>query len=78
MKHFYAHMSGDQKNDVSVSASKNGSIQAHIRSFNHGVFISMSHYKGVDTFNIYLTKGTLGERSGEPMELIKSIEVPSF
>ena len=77
MKHFYAHLSGDQKNDVSVAASKNGSIQGHIRTYAHGIFVAVTHIDGYDTFHIYQTTGTSGDRKGTPMDLIHTLEVPS-
>ena len=70
MKHFYCSSTGSPKSSGNCSASKNESIQTHLRTFENGIFISASHSNGVDTFYIFKTKGTLGEREGEKMDLI--------
>jgi|TARA_R110002110_G_scaffold408624_2_gene630347 hypothetical protein len=74
MKHFYANLSASSKTDRTVSATKKESIQAHIRTYENGVFVSMYHEDGKDIFSIYQTSGTLGEREGKKMKLIKQLE----
>ena len=70
MKHFYGHIQGDAKNEGRASASKNGSLQAHIRTMNNGIFVCLSHTNGKDEILVYETLGTMGDRKGHPMSLI--------
>ena len=70
MKHFYGHIQGDAKNEGHASASKNGSLQAHIRTMNNGIFVCLSHTNGKDEILVYETLGTMGDRKGHPMSLI--------
>ncbi|MBT7377181.1 MAG: hypothetical protein HN820_03385 [Candidatus Marinimicrobia bacterium] len=78
MKHFYAHLSASSKSDRTVSASKKESIQAHIRTYENGIFVSMYHENDKDIFLIYKTGGTLGDRTGSKMKLIKQIEIDNI
>lgn len=78
MKHFYAHLSASSKNDRTISATKKESIQAHIRTYENGIFISMYHENDKDIFLIYKTGGTLGDRTGSKMKLIKQIEIDNI
>ena len=70
MKHFYGHIQGDAKNEGRASASKTGSLQAHIRTMNNGIFVCLSHTNGKDEILVYETLGTMGDRKGHPMSLI--------
>jgi|SaaInlStandDraft_4_1057021.scaffolds.fasta_scaffold251174_1 hypothetical protein len=74
MKHFCGTLIGNPKNDLSTTASKNESIQSHLRTFNKGILVSMYHHEGKDVFLIYQTNGTLGDREGQSMNLIKQLE----
>ena len=78
MKHFYAHLSASSKSDRTVSATKKESIQAHIRTYENGIFVSMYHENNKDIFLIYKTGGTLGDRTGSKMKLIKQIEIDNI
>jgi len=76
MKHFYGHIQGDAKNEGRASASKNGSIQGHLRTMNNGIFVCLSHQNGKDEISVFETLGTMGDRKGHPMSLIYQKEFP--
>jgi len=76
MKHFYGHIQGDAKNEGRASASKNGSLQAHLRTLNNGIFVCLSHQNGKDEISVFETLGTMGDRKGHPMSLIYQKEFP--
>ena len=70
MTHFYATLTGKAKSDATACAHKTGSIQAHIKTYSSGIFVTVMNNGNEDEFFVYKTNGTNGERKGDAMTLL--------
>lgn len=75
MTHFYGTLTGKTKSDATACAHKNGSLQAHVKTYTSGIFVTVMNNGKGDEFFVYKTNGTNGERSGDAMTLVyQSVE----
>lgn len=57
MSHYYATVQSGRK-PVTKTGHKSTGMNAHIRTWDDGVEVEVTHKDGVDTFNIYRTTGS--------------------
>lgn len=57
MSHFYGSMRGSRK-EVTRTGLKNEGMEAHIRGWNLGVRVFITHKNGKDLVHIYRTGGS--------------------
>ena len=63
MAHFYSEVRGARKPQT-LTGTKNSGVQAHIRGWNVGVEVRLSHVNGKDIVQVYKTTGSNGNTIG--------------
>lgn len=59
MAHFYGSMQGS-RGQVTRMGTKNSGMTAHIRGWNIGAKVVLTHRNGVDVVEVYRTSGSTG------------------
>ena len=60
MAHFYASINGARESIATKTGTKNSGMQAHVRGWNIGVDVRLSHENGKDVVRVYKTSGSNG------------------
>ena len=60
MSHFYGSITGSRGTTVTKCGTKSTGIGAHIRAWDHGIKVELTHHEGsgTDTVSVYLTGGS--------------------
>jgi hypothetical protein len=60
MAHFYGEMYGQAKTPATRRGSKTSGLSGHLRGWNIGVRVELTHRDGVDVIEVYQTNGSNG------------------
>lgn len=63
MAHFYGTINGAAKTMASRTGTKNSGIESHIRGWDIGCRVFVSHCNGLDVVTVYRTGGSNGATS---------------
>jgi len=74
MAHFYGEIYGQAKTSATRRGSKNSGLTGHLRGWNIGVRVELTHRNGVDVIEVYQTNGSNG---GEKDVLIATLREDS-
>jgi len=64
MAQFYASIQGN-RGEATRMGTKSSGIKGHIRGYHVGIQVVGRDVDGEDTFDVYLTSGSNGERAGK-------------
>jgi len=74
MAHFYGEIRGQAKTIATRRGSKTSGLSGHLRGWNIGVRVELTHRDGVDVIEVYHTSGSNG---GEKDVLIATLREDS-
>lgn len=60
MAHFYASINGARESIATKTGTKKSGMSAHVRGWNVGVDVRLSHENGKDVVRVYKTSGSNG------------------
>lgn len=60
MAHFYGDLKGQAKTIATRRGSKTSGLSGHLRGWNIGVRVELTHRNGVDVIEVYQTNGSNG------------------
>lgn len=60
MAHFYASVNGSRESTATKTGTKKSGMSAHVRGWNIGVDVRLSHENGKDVVRVYKTHGSNG------------------
>jgi hypothetical protein len=63
MAHFYATVTGSRDTTATKTGTKQSGMTAHIRGWEIGVRVCLTHSNGKDTVSVYRTSGSNGRQS---------------
>jgi len=64
MAHFYASVNGSRETIATKTGTKKSGMSAHVRGWNVGVDVRLSHVNGKDVVQVYKTSGSNGNTIG--------------
>lgn len=65
MAHFYASVHGSRETTATKTGTKKSGMSAHVRGWNVGVDVRLSHVNGKDVVQVYRTSGSNGGQTSQ-------------